>query len=116
VVVGAAGAIAVEGRGFGHGETAEEPGVADEGVDEVAGFGGDGVPAVVIFGGEGFEVLGALAGDDEGCGVDAGFEGVGGGGVLAFGGEGSGGTLGVATVGVDLFDAGHDGLLSERTK
>ena len=100
---------AVEEGGIGGGEAAEEPGAADEGVDQVAGLGGGGLEADVVFGFEGFEVLGFFGEDDFGFGVDAGFEGVGGGVLFAFGRDGPGGELRIAAVGVDLFDGGHGG-------
>src|ERR1035438_9635862 len=100
---------AVEEGGFGGGEAAEEPGAADEGVDQVSGFGGGWVEADVVFGLERFQIFTAFGEDDFGFGVDAGFEGVGGGALFAFGGDGAGGEFGVAAVGVDLFDGGHGG-------
>ena len=95
--------------GFGGAEAAEGPLAGDEFIDEEAGFGGGRVVVAVIFGGEGFEIGAVFGGEDLGFGVDAGFEGVEGGGGFAGGGDGSGGLLGVAAVGVDLFLSRHGG-------
>src|SRR6185437_13540258 len=53
VVFGAAFTVAVVDGGFGAAETAQEPLVVDEGVDQGPGFGGGGAEAFVILGGEG---------------------------------------------------------------
>jgi hypothetical protein len=108
VGIRAGGAIAGVVSRLDGGEPAEEPGVTDDGVDEVAGFGCRGVEAIVILAGEGFEVFGAFAGNDERFGINAGFEGVAGGGAFAFGGDGSGRPLGVPTIRVDLLNAGYE--------
>ena len=93
--------------GFGDEEAAEEPVVANEGVEPEALFGRSRLPMVVIFGGEGGEVIGVFTADDEGLGMNPGFQSIHGRRGLAFEGTGAGRFLRIEAVGLDLFEGGH---------
>ena len=88
-------------------EAAEEPLVAEEGVDEETLVGAAGEEASEVLVLEFGELLAALADDEGGIGVEAGFEGVLGGHGFAFGSARSGGLEGVEAVGVNLALSRH---------
>ena len=90
-------------------EAAEQPFVADEGIDEETLVGGAGEEASEVLVLEFGELLAALADDEGGVGIETGFEGVLGGRGFAFGSAGSGGLEGVEAVGVNLALSGHSG-------
>jgi hypothetical protein len=75
VVVVALEVVGVE-VGLGEAETADEPLVVDEGIDEVSLARGDGLELGVVFGGEAGEGFGIFAADDMGFGMKAGLESV----------------------------------------
>jgi hypothetical protein len=108
--------LVAPGLGFGFIEAAEGPFAADEIVDEGALGGVGGVEEEVALLGELMEVVGVLAGKDEGLGVEAGFEAVHGRCGLARDRGGAGGFLGVQTVGFYLAERGHGGLLERESE
>ena len=93
--------------GFEPTVAAEEPLVVNDGIDEGA-LGGRG--GLMLGGEHGFEMGelgGKLVGDDHAGGVESGAERVPAGRGFAFGRARTGGALGVAAVGRDLFFGGH---------
>jgi len=104
ILIGIVGVVNLMLDDFGvdAGETGEEPGVADDVVEEGAfESGGRLVVAVEGFGELG-ELLGIFAGDDGGFGVDAGLESVPARDGLALDGAWAGGFRRIAAVGFDL--------------
>jgi hypothetical protein len=88
-------------------EAAEEPGGADDVIDQGAFDDGLGLAILVEPFGEGGEGGGILAGDDGGRGVNSGLEGIHAGGGLALDGARAGGVLRIAAVGVNLILCRH---------
>ena len=89
---------------------AEEPGVADEDVDENAGLRGDGMVLPVELLDELVEFFLGFAADDEGFGVESGFERIHARGGLARGGAGAGTVLRVSGVSGVPLCGDHEGL------
>lgn len=94
--------LVVDHFGVDAGETGEEPGVADDVVEEGALQGGGGLVVTIEGFGELGELVGIFAGDDGGFGVDAGLERVQARDGLALDGAWAGGFRRVAAVGFDL--------------
>jgi len=97
--------------GFDAEEALEEPGVADDAVEDGALHGGGGLVVAVEGVGEVFEGVFVFAGDDGEFGIDAGLERVQARDGLTCVGGGAGGFLCVFAVGFDLFLSGHGGDL-----
>jgi hypothetical protein len=93
--------------GFDEAHAAQDPLVADDGIDEVAFAGVDGVKFAEIFRCELVEVAGVLAADGEGFGVDAGLNGVAARDGFAGGRSGPGRMLRISTICFDLLLSGH---------
>ena len=93
---------------------AEEPGVADEDVDENAGLRGYGMVLPVELLDELVEFFLGVPTDDEGFGVESGFERIHARRGLALDGAGAGGTLRVAFVGAALLIGCHDLTVTGR--
>ena len=88
---------------------AEEPGVADQGIDEGTSLRGDGVVLAVILLDEFVEIFFGLASDDGGFGVETGFERIHARGGLTLGGAGAGRIPRVPLIGGALLFGCHCG-------
>ncbi len=93
--------------GVGFAKADEEPGLVNEVGNEEFLFGGGGLVASDVIVAQGFESVPVFADEDVGIGEDGVLEGVEAGDGFAFGGAGSGGMLGVASIGCDLFWSCH---------
>src|SRR5471032_390412 len=97
-------------------EAAEEPGGADDVVDQGALDDGLRLAILVEPFGEGGESGGILAGDDARFSVNSGLESIHAGSGLALGGAWAGGVLGVATITFDLILCAHKRMGSGKAR